>query len=305
LADALPPHVLLVDDDPAVLELVREALTAYGMNVHAHSDGRRALDQLASPDAPPFDLVISDINMEGFDGFDVIHRVKTMKPHLPVVLMTGAASVEYTIRAMRMGAANLFVKPLSLRDMVKSVFHLVDLHREFRLAQTGLQGLVKETREFRFRSDQLDIPSLIKHLTDRLVALGLAQAANLDTIAMAYHEALVNSLDHGNLELDSSLKGDLLDDEDPYQALRRERLANPMFAARGIQVRTSLDPQQFLVEIEDEGKGFDTRKAGPTSHSDLVRQCGRGLPLIQTIMDEVSFNEKGNAIRMVLRRKGV
>jgi DNA-binding response OmpR family regulator len=297
--------VLLVDDDPAVLELVREALTAYGMTVHAHSDGRRALDQLASPDAPPFDLVISDINMDGFDGFDVIHRVKTLRPHLPVVLMTGAASVEYTIRAMRMGAANLFVKPLSLRDMVKSVFHLVDVHREFRLAQAGLQGLAKESREFRFRSDQLDIPSLIKHLTDRLVALGFAQPASLDTIAMAYHEALVNALDHGNLGLESTLKGDLLDDEDPYQALRRERLSDPHFASRSIVVRTLLDTERYAVEIEDEGQGFDTRKTGPASHSDLVRQCGRGLPLIQAVMDEVGFNEKGNRIRMVLVRKAI
>jgi DNA-binding response OmpR family regulator len=304
LTSPQPPHVLLVDDDPAVLELVREALTAYGMTVHAHSDGRRALEQLAGPDAPPFDLVISDINMDGFDGFDVIHRVKTLKPHLPVVLMTGAASVEYTIRAMRMGAANLFVKPLSLRDMVKSVFHLVDLHREFRLAQAGLQGLARESREFRFRSDQVDVPSLIKHLTDRLVSLGFAQSANLDTIAMAYHEALVNALDHGNLGLDSGLKGDLLDEEDPYQVLRRERLLDRAFGGRSLIVRTSLDVDRFAVEIEDEGQGFDTRKAGPSSHSDLVRQCGRGLPLIQTVMDEVTFNEKGNCIRMVLIRKG-
>lgn len=298
-----PPHVLLVDDDAAVLDLVREALTSYGMMVHAHSDGRLALEQLGAPDAPPFDLVISDINMDGFDGFDVIHRVKTLKPHLPVVLMTGAASVEYSIRALRMGAANLFVKPLSLRDMVKSVFHLVDLHREFRLAQVGLKGLAKETREFRFRSEHLDIPALIRHLTDRLEDLGFAQPSNLDTIAMAYHEALVNALDHGSLELDSSLKGDLLDDEDPYQDLRRARLADPAYGGRVITVRTNLDEERYILEIEDQGRGFDARKASPASHSDLVRQCGRGLPLIQAVMDEVGFSERGNCIRMVLSRK--
>ena len=298
-----PPHVLVVDDDAAVLELVVEALTAHGMKVHPFSEGELALELLADPQAPAFDLVLSDINMEGMDGFDVIHRVKALKPNLPVVLMTGAASVEYTIRALRMGASNLFMKPLSIRDLVSSVFHLVELHRDFRLAQDGLKGLTEERRAFVFRSDELDIPSLIRHLTDRLVPMGFAQPANLDVIAMAYHEALVNALEHGNFELSSDLKGDLFAEEDPYTALRRERLQDETYASRTVHVRTRMDLHRFEVEIEDEGKGFDVRRLDPRSASDLVRTCGRGLPLIQTVLDEVHFNAKGNAVQLVLVKK--
>lgn len=300
---AQPPHVLVIDDDAAVLELVVEALTTHGMKVHPFSEGEEAMKLLADPMAPTFDLVLSDINMEGMDGFEVIHRVKAMKPNLPVVLMTGAASVEYTIRALRMGASNLFMKPLALRDLVKSVFHLVELHREFRLAQAGLKGLVGEQRSFSFRSDELDIPSLILHLTDRLVPLGFAQPANLDVIAMAYHEALVNALEHGNLELQSTLKGDLFAEEDPYTALRRERIRDEKYASRLVDVRTRVEGNRYEVEIQDQGNGFDVRKLDPRSASDLVRTCGRGLPLIQTVLDEVRFNDKGNQVRMVLIKK--
>ncbi|MBP1773749.1 MAG: Fis family two component sigma-54 specific transcriptional regulator, partial [Holophagaceae bacterium] len=106
-------HILLIDDDPAVLDMVNSALSHYGMEVHAYPDAAQALELVQNPAAPEFDLVISDINMEGLDGFDVIHKVKATQPHLPVVLMTGQASVEYAIRAMRMGASNLYMKPIA------------------------------------------------------------------------------------------------------------------------------------------------------------------------------------------------
>jgi len=90
----LPPHILLIDDDPSVLGLVGDALTHYGMKVHPFSEGHRALRLLEDPDSPQFDLVITDINMEGMDGFDVINRVKSTKPGLPVIVK-GDRAVQY------------------------------------------------------------------------------------------------------------------------------------------------------------------------------------------------------------------
>jgi DNA-binding response OmpR family regulator len=299
-----PAQILLVDDDTAVLDMVQAALSHYGLEVHAYPDASQAIEFLQNPGAPTFDLVISDINMEGVDGFDVIHRVKATHPHLPVVLMTGQASVDYAIRAMRMGASNLLLKPIGLRDLVKSVFHLVDLHRDLRRADDGLRGLVNERRHFLFRSDELDVSSLTHHLTDRLIPMGFASPSNLDVIAMAFHEALVNALEHGNLELDSTLKGDLLAAEDPYTQLRSQRLADPAYAARLVEVRLAMDTERFELEISDEGAGFDAGDlSGLPPESDMAPHCGRGLPLIFMVMDEVHFNEKGNQIRMVLRRK--
>jgi len=297
------PHVLLIDDDEAVLEMVGEALTHYGMKVHSNTDGERALLHLQDPASPPFDLVISDINMEGLDGFDVIHRVKAVQADLPVVLMTGQASLEYAIRAMRMGAVNLFQKPLTMRELVKSVFHLVETHRDYRLAQAGLKGLVKENRHFRFSSDEVDIPSVVKHLTDRLVPLGFATRNNVDVIAMAFHEALVNALEHGNLELDSNTKSDLLREKDPYQECLEARLADPAYSERKLEVWVDATPDRFEVSIKDEGPGFDVAEALRTPEEALTRQCGRGLPLIRMIMDEVRFNAAGNQIWMVLKKK--
>ena len=297
------PHVLLVDDDPAVLGMVSDALSHFGIKVHAFSEGGPALAMLEDPASPPVDMVISDINMDGMDGFDVILRVKDIQSSMPVVLMTGQASLEYAVRAMRMGAANLFQKPLALKELVKSVFRLVEMHREFRLAQDGLKGLVAETRHFCFRCDELDIGSMVRHLTDRLVPMGFASPSNVDVISMAFHEALVNALEHGNLELDSSMKGDLFSETDPYTALRKQRLADEHFASRTVDVFMNSRPESFEVTITDQGPGFDTSRVAYAPEDSLHKLTGRGLAMIQMVIDEVSFNESGNQIRLVLKKK--
>ncbi len=297
------PHVLIIDDDLAVLNMVSDALAHHGMNVHPFCEGAAAMELLEKSEEPFMDLVLSDINMDGMDGFDVIHRVKSINPNLPVILMTGQASLDYAIRAMRMGASNLFQKPLTIRELVNSVFHLVSVHRELRMAEAGLRGLVQETRHFSFRSDELDIPSMVMHLTDRLVPLGFAEPGNLDVLAMAYHEALVNALEHGNLGMDSSLKGDFITGHDAYAALLHSRLEDPSFASRRIEVMVSTTPDVYEVTIVDDGPGFDFRKIASISEHTLSKQCGRGLAMIRMVMDHVIHNEKGNEIRLVLKKK--
>ena len=295
--------MLVIDDDLAVLNMVGDALAEHGMRVHLFSEGCGAMALLEKGEEPVMDLVLSDINMDGMDGFEVIHQVKAINPRLPVVLMTGQASLDYAIRAMRMGASNLFQKPLSIRELVNSVFHLVSVHRELRMAEAGLRGLVKETRHFSFRSDELDIPSMVMHLTDRMIPLGFAQPSNLDVIAMAYHEALVNALEHGNLGMDSSLKGDFITGQDAYAALLQSRLEEPDFAARRVDVHVAITPERYEVDIIDDGPGFDFRSLAGMSDGTLAKQCGRGLAMIRMVMDEVSHNDKGNRIRLVLVKK--
>ena len=297
------PHVMIIDDDVAVLNMVSDALAQHGMQVHPFSEGAAAMELLERADGAIMDLVLSDINMEGMDGFEVIHRVKAINPQLPVVLMTGQGSLDYAIRAMRMGASNLFQKPLSIRELVNSVFHLVSVHRELRMAEAGLRGLVKETRHFSFRSDELDIPSMVMHLTDRMVPLGFAQPSNLDVLAMAYHEALVNALEHGNLDMDSSLKGDFITGQDTYAALLHNRLEDPAFASRRVDVFVSTTPERYEVTIVDDGPGFDIRRITKISNDTLTKQCGRGLAMIRMVMDEVTHNEKGNQVRLVVNKK--
>ncbi len=120
---------------------------------------------------------------------------------------------------------------------------------------------------------------------------------------MAYHEALVNALEHGNLEMDSNLKDDLFSVKDTYATLLQERRLDPEYASRTIEVLMEATPERYEVVITDSGKGFNTRKVSRVSDETLARQCGRGLAMIHMVMDEVGHNAKGNQIRMVLKKK--
>lgn len=302
--DRHPPQILLIDDDPDVLDSALATLRDQGMDVHAYEEASEALNLLHHPEAPTFDLVISDIHMPGLDGFDVLDRIKATHPRVPVMLMTGRVSADLAIRALRQGAANLILKPIAFPELVQNAFHLVDIHRGLRAADESLLGMVNERRHYLFRSDELDVPTLVRHLTDRLVPMGFATASNEGVIAMAYHEALVNALEHGNLELDSSLKQTAFTGEDAWGRQRAERLADPGYASRLIEVKLALDTERLDVEITDEGPGYDTSIATRVSGDwEGATQFGRGLPLILLIMDEVHFNDDGNQIRMVLRKK--
>jgi two-component system response regulator TctD len=86
-----PARILVVDDDPLLLELLTDTLTAIGYETAAASDGAIALDMLQTEQ---YDLMISDIKMPRVDGLQLLRRVRRHYPRLPVLFITGVASQE-------------------------------------------------------------------------------------------------------------------------------------------------------------------------------------------------------------------
>jgi CheY-like chemotaxis protein len=82
----MPKHILAVDDEPVIREMIVEALTAAGFRVTGVATADEAL-QVVKNDRP--DLVITDLQLEECDGFDVAERVKAVAPKMPIILLTG------------------------------------------------------------------------------------------------------------------------------------------------------------------------------------------------------------------------
>ena len=121
-------------------------------------------------------------------------------------------------------------------------------------------------------------------------------------IATALTEALANAVDHGNLELDSSLRdsGDNI-----WTRLGDERKGQRPYCDRRVYVTYRLTPSQATFVVRDEGPGFDpSTLPDPTDPENLLKPSGRGILLIRTFLDEVRFNESGNQITMVKHRTG-
>jgi two-component system response regulator HydG len=127
-----PPSLLLVDDDVALCEFLEAALTRQGHQVFAFNSAPEALEALPELDV---DVVITDINMAGLDGLAFTRRALELRPGLLVVFITGEASVETAIAAIRVGAWDYLVKPIEaprlLLSVVRARQHLA-LKREVR-----------------------------------------------------------------------------------------------------------------------------------------------------------------------------
>lgn len=111
-------RILIVEDDASLAEALLDTLEASGFEgVHA-AHGGEALEQLQ---LAPFQLVVSDVHMQGMDGHALLREIKDSQPELPVLLMTAYASVEKAVQAMRDGAADYLMKPFEADVLVATV----------------------------------------------------------------------------------------------------------------------------------------------------------------------------------------
>ncbi|MFQ5848173.1 MAG: sigma-54-dependent transcriptional regulator [Candidatus Methylomirabilales bacterium] len=128
-------RILVVDDEPAQLELVSGFLAKRGYDVSLASNGEEALQRFKRE---PFDLVLTDQKMPGFSGRELTEAVRRAHPEVPVIVMTAYGTIETAVAAIQAGAVDYLTKPLNLDEL---------LHRVQRIQER--QRLLTENRELR------------------------------------------------------------------------------------------------------------------------------------------------------------
>ncbi len=127
--------VLLVEDDRALREALADTLALGGHDFRAVDCAEAALLAI---DQEAFSLVVSDVNMPGMDGHQLLAAIRQRQPQLPVLLMTAYGAVERAVDAMRQGAADYLVKPFE----PKALLSLVERHALGRLSASEQDGPV-------------------------------------------------------------------------------------------------------------------------------------------------------------------
>jgi two-component system response regulator MprA len=108
-------RILVVDDEPAVLDAVDRALRLEGYDTELAADGREALDALAAG-AP--DALVLDLLMPGVDGLEVCRRLRAAGDRTPVLVLTARAAVSDRVRGLDAGADDYLVKPFALEELL-------------------------------------------------------------------------------------------------------------------------------------------------------------------------------------------
>ena len=110
--------VLLVDDEKEFLEVMSERMKARGMEVTTTESADQALSII---EKESFDAIVMDFQMPGMDGMDALKAIKNKKPELQIILLTGYATVEKTVEAMKVGATDFLEKPADLEALAKKI----------------------------------------------------------------------------------------------------------------------------------------------------------------------------------------
>jgi two-component system response regulator HydG len=108
------PRLLVVDDDRAILTLIGTIALAEGFDVATTTDGTDAMNELRHR---PADLVLVDLRMPGITGLDVLRAIRAISPRCRVVLMSGHATIDSAVEAVKLGAIDYLTKPFDLQRL--------------------------------------------------------------------------------------------------------------------------------------------------------------------------------------------
>ncbi len=134
------PSILIVDDEPSILQSLGGLLTDEGFEVIAATNGYEALKII---DAESPDMVLLDIWMPGIDGIETLKEIKKSHPILPVIIISGHGTIETAVRATKLGAYNFIEKPLSIDKVIVTINNALN----FRRLEEENQYLRKKTLE--------------------------------------------------------------------------------------------------------------------------------------------------------------
>jgi anti-sigma regulatory factor (Ser/Thr protein kinase) len=161
--------------------------------------------------------------------------------------------------------------------------------------------MIELNGRFALENDRLLIQALVDYVQHTMAGMGLGDNVERIRVSEALEEALLNAMYHGNLEVsqdDLNRVRTELDDR-MLDQLVKERCKDARLRERRILVVTDMRRGEVRFVVRDEGAGFDTALVARRSPSDSIA-CGkcRGTTLIQSLMDEVTFNADGNELVM-------
>ncbi|MHB1039778.1 MAG: HD domain-containing phosphohydrolase [Desulfobacteria bacterium] len=171
--------ILVVDDDPVVLESTSRLLGGFGYRVFSHGNAADAAMRLQEPNNVC--VVLTDIMMPDVTGLQLLERIRSFNSEIPVIMMTAYAELDITIEAIRKGAFDFLMKPFKSENLAHSVKKAIDHYRLKQLERDYTSALEKSvesrTREL---TDALTlVKSASKEIVERLA--GVAEYRDTDT----------------------------------------------------------------------------------------------------------------------------
>jgi len=291
-------NILVAEDSRTQAAEIQFVLENAGHKVQMAVDGDAALAAILK-ETP--EILLTDMHMPGKNGLELTEIVRRQFPDVPVVLMTADGTEELAAEALQKGASNYIPKRRLDSDLISTIDGIASMLKSRRTRRSVLSALTHSETTYTFDNDRAFVSDVISHFESDLRNMDYDDGTGLFRVVTALKEAILNAIDHGNLELDSDLRE--IDEGTEFYKLGEQRLTQEPYCYRKVTVTSRVSPEQLAYVIRDEGPGFDpSTLPDPADPENMLRSHGRGLLLIRSFMDDVVFNERGNQITLIKYR---
>lgn len=297
--------ILVVDDEDIIRSIIkRKIIAATDFAIEEAIDGKDALEKLQ---ASQFDLIITDIKMPRMTGLELIAAMRASGIDSPVIIITGYGTLNDAIEAIRLGAVNFVKKPFQTNELLGVIDRVFTIHEEKVSMRDVVQFITGQGVTLSLPNDHLLFQGAIAFVNEVVKGSWPEYAKSAIDLKICVYESLLNALEHGNLEIPSDEKENLLEEStESYEEYVEERRFQEPYASRKILLELNIESDKLTISVEDDGSGFDHEDLpDPTDPENLMKNLGRGILLIQNMMDEVEFNDAGNRITMTLLRQSL
>jgi signal transduction histidine kinase len=144
------PKILVIEDEDEVRQSYDDMFSFFGYDVESVPNGREGMSRITKKD---YDIVVTDLNMPEMNGIDVLKYIKKKKPYIEVIVITGYATLENAIEAMKVGAYDYFAKPVDI-EHVRIVISKCVQQIQSRRENEELRSLTQRLKELNELKDK-------------------------------------------------------------------------------------------------------------------------------------------------------
>ncbi|MDD3049524.1 MAG: response regulator [Candidatus Cloacimonetes bacterium] len=289
------PAILIVDDSTSLGETISEILSFAGYDAEYVVSGAKALKKISENH---FDLILSDINMPGMTGLELLERINSLSNEpVPLIIMTGFVKPEFAIQAVRLGAADFISKPIDFNDLLHSVSKQISRYRKKSGSKAANKYLKKMEMNFSFDSNQF----VNGNITPALAEIPLEKMVDISSsvyneIILCIEEMLSNAFIHSIFKVPDEVR---MDNYKNYYAFLDEKLKNSQIKKSVVHLKLTINNTQKAIEIEvrDPGTGFDYQKYLLDDSSMIdFKGSGRGIKIMNILSDKLDFKNNGSTL---------
>ncbi|EMO52585.1 ATP-binding response regulator [Leptospira noguchii] len=287
----IPMRILFLDDEEMIRDLFREI---FGI-IHDLTLIGTAEEALEICKDKSFDLIITDVRLPKMSGIDFISKLRDKEINTPFIVITGNQDIEISIRALRLGAVDFFIKPFrmdAIRHSLQKFENLFIFSQEL-ISKNHFQ-LTHSKQNFAIRPSLKNLNQYVNLVMRSISLIPGIHTDDILSIKLALYELLGNAIEHGFAGISYEHKASLLSSDVDYVD-HVDRICADINEC--VLLEIGFEDHKVYVSLKDRGAGFDPSKVpDPVTDPNASYLSGRGIFLARMNVDELVYNDIGNEV---------